>query len=120
MVERPVVWQANKRNITDKDGKVVGQSLWLSWQCGRFQHQRSAVRIQSLANNYIGHLFTIDCIEKTKIKGKYHCTADFQFDWFGLSGFTNFVPKINADLLEWLKLKVHERLLRPNCEQSME
>ena len=36
---------------------------------GHFQYQRSAVRIQSLAKN-IEHLFTVNCIEKTKIKKK--------------------------------------------------
>ena len=44
------------------------QLLWLSWQSGPFRHQRSAVRIQSLAKFY--HVFTINCIEKTKITEK--------------------------------------------------
>ena len=44
-----------------------GQWLWLSWQSDCFQIQRSSVRIQSSAKNYIEH-FTVNCIEKTKIK----------------------------------------------------
>ena len=38
--------------------------LWLSWWSGRLQYQRSAVQIQS---PNIEHLFTVNCIEKTKI-----------------------------------------------------
>ena len=45
-----------------------GQWLWLSWWSGRFQFQRSAVRIQSSAKIYIE--FTVNCIEKTKINKK--------------------------------------------------
>ena len=41
------------------------------------QNQKSAVRIQSLANFYVEHLFTVNCIERTNIKkkrpGKAHC-----------------------------------------------
>jgi len=37
---------------------TVGQWLWLSWQSGSFRYQRSALRIQTSANFYIGHLFT--------------------------------------------------------------
>ena len=36
----------------------VGQWLWLSWQSGRFQFQRSVVRIQSSAKIYIEHLLS--------------------------------------------------------------
>ena len=36
---------------------------------GCFRYQRSAVRIQSSAK-LIEHLFTVNCIEKTKIKKK--------------------------------------------------
>ena len=43
--------------------------VWLSWESGRFQYQRSAVRIQSSAK-FIEHLFTVNCIEKTKINKK--------------------------------------------------
>ena len=47
--------------------KIIGvvQQLLLIWPNGRFQHQRSAVRIQSL---FTEHLLTVNCIEKTKIK----------------------------------------------------
>ena len=47
------------------NNKCLGQWLWLSWQSGHFQFQRSVVRIPSSANVY-----TINCIEKTKIKKK--------------------------------------------------
>ena len=50
--------------------KQFGQWLWLSWQSGCFKHQRSAVRIQSLAKFYMEHLFTVNCIEKTNINKK--------------------------------------------------
>ena len=50
--------------------QVAGQWLWLSWLSGRFRHQRSAVQIQSLALFYMEHLFTVNCVEKTKIKKK--------------------------------------------------
>ena len=43
--------------------------MWLSWQSGRFQYQRSAVQIQSSAK-FIEQLYTVNCIEKTKIKIK--------------------------------------------------
>ena len=39
-------------------------------QSGHFRHQRSAVQIRSSANVYIERLFTVNCIEKTKIKIK--------------------------------------------------
>ena len=32
----------------------------------RFRQQRSEVQTQSLANFHIEHMFTVDCIEKTK------------------------------------------------------
>ena len=41
--------------------------MWLS-SC--FLNQRSAVRVQSSARLYIAHLFTVNCIEKTKVKRK--------------------------------------------------
>ena len=43
--------------------------LWLSWQSGRFRHQRSAVRIHS-SDIVKEHWFTVNCIEKTKKKAK--------------------------------------------------
>ena len=57
----------------------VGKWLWLSWQSGRFQYQRSAVRIQSLAKNYLYQTFVYCqlCIEKTKIKKKRPGMAHF-------------------------------------------
>ena len=53
----------------DRHRQDVGQWLWLSWQSGCFQFQRSAVRIPSSAKIYIEY-FTVNCIEKTKIKKK--------------------------------------------------
>ena len=44
--------------------------LWLSWQSSCFKHKRSAVRIQSSVN----FTFTVNCIEKTKIKKKIPLT----------------------------------------------
>ena len=51
--------------------KEVGNRQWLclSWLSGRFQFQRSAVQIQSLAKK-LNWIFTVNCIEKTKIKKK--------------------------------------------------
>ena len=31
------------------------QKMWLSWQSGHFQYQRTTVQIQSSAKNYIEH-----------------------------------------------------------------
>ena len=42
---------------------LVGKWLWRSWQSGRFQYQRTRVRIQSLAT-FIEHLFTVNCLQK--------------------------------------------------------
>ena len=44
----------------------MGQWLRHIWYSGRFQHQRYAVRIQSLTK----FISPINCIEKTKIKKK--------------------------------------------------
>ena len=52
------------------------QWFWLSWQSGCFQYQRSAVRIQSLVK-FIEHLFTVNHIEKAKIKKKRPGMAHF-------------------------------------------
>ena len=67
--------------------------------------QRSMVQIQSWANFYNEHLFTVNCIEMTKIKKKrpgkahflknfvkekYYCTDGLQFDSLGLSSFTAY------------------------------
>ena len=41
---------------------TVGQWLWLNWQSGCVRQQRSEVRIQSLVNFYIEHLFTVNYI----------------------------------------------------------
>ena len=47
----------------------VGQLLWLSRQGGRFQFQRSMVRMQSSAK-FVLKKCPPNCIEKTKIKKK--------------------------------------------------
>ena len=39
--------------------QLEGQWSWCSWQSGRFQYQRTRVRIQSSAT-FIGHLFTVN------------------------------------------------------------
>ena len=46
----------------------IGQWLWLSWQSGRFQYQKFAVRIQSSPKMYIfiEHLFTVNCVLKRR------------------------------------------------------
>ena len=55
-----------------------GKWLWLSWQSGRFQYQRSAVRLQSLEKFILNIcLFIISCIEKTKINKKRPGMAHF-------------------------------------------
>ena len=41
-----------------------------SYSVGLFQHQRSPVRVQSSANFLMEHLFTVNCIEMTKIMKK--------------------------------------------------
>ena len=41
-------------------------------------NQRSAVRIQSSANFYLEHIFTVNCIEKTKTKEKRLGMAHFR------------------------------------------
>ena len=48
---------------------IIGQWLWRSWQSSHFRYQRTRVRIQSSAT-FIEHLFTVNCVEKTKIKRK--------------------------------------------------
>ena len=49
---------------------IVGKWVWLSWQSGCFQYQRSAGQIQSSANIYLYQTFVYCelCIETTKIK----------------------------------------------------
>ena len=51
-------------------GIQLGQWLCLSWQSGRFWHQRFAVRILPLAKFYWYCLLSTRYIEKTKIKKK--------------------------------------------------
>ena len=53
------------------------QWLWLSWYSGCFQHQRSTIRIQLLAKLLyrINYLYSVNCIENTKIKKKKAGTA---------------------------------------------
>ena len=47
------------------------QWFWLSWQSGRFQYQKSAVRIQTPENFNRTFIYCqLYCIEKTKIKEK--------------------------------------------------
>ena len=64
------VWTAEGLNPSFKDTHIwlpnEGQWLWHSWQRGGFQHQRSAVQIQSS----VKFIRTIICIEKTKKKKK--------------------------------------------------
>ena len=50
--------------------------MWLSWWSSCFQFQRSAVRIPSSAKKIIEH-FTVNCIEKMKIKKKRTGMAHF-------------------------------------------
>ena len=47
-----------------------GWWLWLSWYSGRFRHQRSVVRIQSLEFFLLILNICLLCIAKTKIKKK--------------------------------------------------
>ena len=58
-----------------------GQWLWLSWYNGCFRYQRSAVRIQSLANFYIKHLLIVNCNEKTKMKKTRPGMAHLKNEW---------------------------------------
>ena len=52
-----------------EDITEVWQWLWLSWQNGHLQYQRSAVRIQSSAKNYNDDVFLFT-VEKRKTKKK--------------------------------------------------
>ena len=61
--------QSSSRLIASTKKGRIGQWLWFSLYSGRLQFQRSAVQIQPLANIEIEH-FTVNCIEKTKIKKK--------------------------------------------------
>ena len=44
-----------------KTNIVYKQWLWLSWQRGRFQHQRFVVEIQSSAKLSTKHMLTVNC-----------------------------------------------------------
>ena len=69
-----VLCQNNKNVQTTVTDVLIGVNklgrLWLCWQSSCFQYQRSAARIQSLAKFYTEHSYTVNCIEKTKIKYK--------------------------------------------------
>ena len=52
-----------------EDITEVWQWLWLSWQNGHLQYQRSVVRIQSSAKNYNDDVFLFT-VEKRKTKKK--------------------------------------------------
>ena len=65
MAQIQLVGVRSKSNDFKQLAVLSGKWLWLSWYSCHFQYQRSAVRIQSLANIYWSfvYLFTINCIE---------------------------------------------------------
>ena len=76
-------------------------------QSSRFQYQRSAVRIQSSAN-FFEHLFTVNCIEKTKIKIKEAGNGPF-LNHFSLCNLQSFGQRLwifNCEDKMWLHLQV--------------
>ena len=74
-----------------------GKWLWLSWQSGPFQQQRSKVQIQSLANFYVEHLFTVNCIEKIITKKKRSVLAHLKI----IRGPTNQTTKLLRIIGKW-------------------
>ena len=64
-----VLCQNNKNVQTTVTDVLIGVNklgrLWLCWQSSCFQYQ-----YQSLAKFYTEHSYTVNCIEKTKIKYK--------------------------------------------------
>ena len=60
----------NWSQLLDSKSPKTGQWLWLSWYSGRFRHQRSVVRIQSLEFFLLILNICLLCIAKTKIKKK--------------------------------------------------
>ena len=69
VVPQPTNWNTIKTvgTIFGVNVKKVGQWFRHSWQSSCFQHQRSAVTIQSLAI-FQERLFIVNCIEKTENK----------------------------------------------------
>ena len=66
------------KELMSMNGRIKflnGPWLWLSWESGRFWHLRYAVRIPLSAKKNIEHLFTVNCIEKTKISSL--CSNNF-------------------------------------------
>ena len=68
----PVIY---RMRVSDIETTILWAVVWLSWNSGRFQFQRSAVQIQSSTK--------INCIEKTKIKknrsGMAHYFKNYHF-----------------------------------------
>ena len=63
---------------------LFGQCLWLSWQSGRFQQERSAVRIQSSTTFFWTNIFCQLFVKKTKIEKKRPGMVHFKksvFPW---------------------------------------
>ena len=59
--------------------------------------ERSAVRIQSPAK-FVEHLFTVNCIEKTKIKKKRLGMAHFENSTTVLSENVEFILRFKANI----------------------
>ena len=67
---------------------LVGQWLWLSWQSGQYQFQRSVVRIQSSAKNYIEHLMSTVLLPK--LLTPVAPTKNLKFESFSGIGLLQF------------------------------
>ena len=77
--------------------------LWLSWQSGRLQFQRSAGRIQSSAK-FIMNLFSVN-VEKTKMKKNMPIMAVFlkKCCW-NLFNFENRVDRMSNRFISFFSL----------------
>ena len=64
---------------------------------GLFRHQRSSVRNQSLANFYVEHLLTVNCIEKIITKKKRSVLAHLKI----IRGPTNQTTKLLRIIGKW-------------------
>ena len=79
----------------------LAQWLWLSWQSGRFRHQRSAVQIPSLAKFLLN---IVNCQLYWKDDNKEKEAGNGSFFWNKLNGFNvgkcylNLTKKCNPNL----------------------
>ena len=90
-------------HFSNVDFKILNlaQWLWLSWQSGRFRHQRSAVQIPSLAKFLLN---IVNCQLYWKDDNKEKEAGNGSFFWNKLNGFNvgkcylNLTKKCNPNL----------------------